>query len=71
MENGYSQFRKRRTLITIVTTIALVLLIVYLVTSGHKKTVVDPAFSSISNHIPQVLFLNKALSVSGWPVMCR
>jgi hypothetical protein len=45
MENGYSQFRKRRTLITIVTTIALVLLIVYLVTSGHKKTVVDPAFS--------------------------
>ncbi|SCW46139.1 alpha-2-macroglobulin [Mucilaginibacter sp. NFR10] len=45
MENGYNQFRKRRTLITVVTTIALALLIVYLVAHGHKKTIVDPAFS--------------------------
>ncbi|SDD29588.1 hypothetical protein SAMN05216464_101329 [Mucilaginibacter pineti] len=45
MENGYSKFRKRKSLITIGSALAVILVIVYLIANGHKKEAVDPAFS--------------------------
>jgi uncharacterized protein YfaS (alpha-2-macroglobulin family) len=45
MDNGYTRFRKRKSLITIGTALAVLLIIAYLIANGRKKTVVDPAFS--------------------------
>ncbi|AYL94849.1 alpha-2-macroglobulin family protein [Mucilaginibacter celer] len=73
MENGYSQFRKRRTLITVISTVALASLIVYLVFAGHRKTLVDPAFSKyiesyttgvVSKHSPIIIKLASDVQVT-------
>ena len=45
MENGYTRFRKRKTLITIITSLVLILLVVYIVANDRKKITIDPAFS--------------------------
>src|ERR1700754_2207908 len=45
MENGYTRFRRRKSIITICASLLLILLIIYIVANGNKKTTVDPAFS--------------------------
>src|SRR4051812_19567286 len=45
MENGYTRFRRRKSIITIGASLALILLVVYIIANGRKKTAVDPAFS--------------------------
>jgi len=45
MENGYTKFRRRKSIITIGTSLALILLVVYIIANGRKKGAVDPAFS--------------------------
>ncbi|MDN5284981.1 MAG: hypothetical protein JWR38_1255 [Mucilaginibacter sp.] len=45
MENGYTKFRRRKSIITIGTSLALILLVVYIIAYGRKKTAIDPAFS--------------------------
>jgi len=44
MENGYTRFHKRKSLITFGTALAVLLIIAYLIVKGQKKNVVDPAF---------------------------
>jgi uncharacterized protein YfaS (alpha-2-macroglobulin family) len=45
MENGYTRFRRRKSIITICASLLLILLIIYIIANGNKKTTVDPAFS--------------------------
>jgi uncharacterized protein YfaS (alpha-2-macroglobulin family) len=45
MENGYTKFRRRKSIITIGASLALILLVVYIIAIGRKKSPVDPAFS--------------------------
>ncbi|GAA3965173.1 alpha-2-macroglobulin family protein [Mucilaginibacter dorajii] len=45
MENGYTRFRKRKSLITFGSALAVLLVIAYLIVNANKKIVVDPAFS--------------------------
>jgi hypothetical protein len=45
MENGYTRFRKRKSLITFGAALAVLLIITYLIVNGQKKNTVDPAFS--------------------------
>ncbi|MEN0055058.1 MAG: MG2 domain-containing protein [Mucilaginibacter sp.] len=45
MENGYTKFRRRKSIITICASLLLISLITYIVINANKKTAVDPAFS--------------------------
>ncbi|WP_183559565.1 alpha-2-macroglobulin family protein [Mucilaginibacter sp. SP1R1] len=64
MENGYTKFRRRKSLITISVSLVLILLIVYIIASARKTTVVDPAFSKyIESYTTGVISKESAIRI--------